>query len=82
MRKVVPLPQRISFKDEDDITMAINIAKGQLVALNGLSASEISTMVEGESRLDYPNMSEVIKANGKLYERVVIDNKIKLQEIK
>ncbi len=81
MRKVVPLPQRISFKDEDDITMAINIAKGQLVALNGLSASEISTMVEGESRLDYPNMSEVIKANGKLYERVVIDNKIKLQEI-
>lgn len=81
MRKVVPLPQRISFKDEDDITMAINIAKGQLVVLNGLSASEISTMVEGESRLDYPNMSEVIKANGKLYERVVIDNKIKLQEI-
>lgn len=81
MRKIIPQPERILYKDEDDVALAIQVSKGQLVSINGIDKAEISTMVEGESRLDYPNMSEVIKANGKLYERVVIDNKIKLQEI-
>jgi hypothetical protein len=39
-------------------------------------------MVDGESRIDFTTQSEVIKMDGKLYERVIADNKVKLQEIK
>jgi hypothetical protein len=81
MRKVVQQTERIVYQGEDDIALAIQIAKGQLVS-NGVSNADVSTMVDGESRIDFTTQKEFIKMNGKLYERVIVDSKIKLQEIK
>lgn len=81
MRKVVQQTERIVYQGEDDIALAIQVARGQLVS-NKITNADVSTMVDGESRIDFTNQKEVIKMNGKLYERVIVDSKIKLQEIK
>lgn len=81
MRKVIPQPERIMYKDENDISLSVQISKGQLVSKD-INNAEISTMVDGESRIDFADNTEKIKVNGKLYKRVAIDSEIKLQEIK
>lgn len=81
MRKVIPQSERILYKDEYDVALAIQISKGQLASVSGIDKAEISTMVDGESRIDLLNSDEKIKVNGRLYKRVIIDNEIKLQEI-
>jgi hypothetical protein len=82
MRKIIQQPKRTIFRDEDDIMLSIQTSRGQLVSNGTIYNSEISTMVDGESRIDFTTQSEVIKMDGKLYERVIADNKVKLQEIK
>ncbi len=82
MRKIIRQPKRTIFRDEDDIMLSIQTSRGQLISNSAISNSEISTMVDGESRIDFTTQSEVIKMDGKLYERVIADSKIKLQEIK
>lgn len=81
MRKLVPFAPRVLYRDTDDIGMAIQSSRGQLVSLNGLFNSEVNLMVDGESRIDYKNNEELIKANGKLHKRIIVDNEIKLKEI-
>lgn len=77
----MPLPERIMYKDQDDISVAMQVGRGQKVSYTNITGSEVNTMVDGESRIDYKDSSEVIKMNGKLFKRVVIDSEIKLQEI-
>lgn len=81
MRKVIPQSERIMYKDENDISLSVQISKGQLVSKD-INNAEISTMVDGESRIDFADNTEKIKVNGRLYKRVVVDSEIKLQEIK
>lgn len=81
MREIVPIPERKLFSDEGFIQQAIDVARGQLISDTAINQAEISTMVDGEKRIDKVNQREVVKFNGKLYKQVVIDNEVKLQEL-
>lgn len=81
MRQIIPIPERKLYSDEGFIQQAIEVARGQLISGTAINQAEISTMVDGEKRIDKVNQREVVKFDGKLYKQVVIDNEVKLQEL-
>jgi len=70
MRKIVRLAERKEFTNDQDILLAVDVAKGDFV-LDEVNFSQLNDMMEGESRVDSSNNRMVKKIKGELYKQVV-----------
>ena len=63
--------EKNAYRDDWSIANDILVKRGNIISIGEINSAEVSEMVDGESRIDSANSREVVKANGKLFKRIV-----------
>lgn len=66
--------KREPFRDDYEIELGIEVARGMSVERQTIYSNVTASMVDGESRIDLENNRKVTKIDGKLYKEIVDEN--------
>lgn len=74
--------KREPFKDDYEIELGIEVARGMSVERQTIYSNVTASMVDGESRIDLENNRKVTKIDGKLYKEIVDENsEVRYEEV-